>query len=153
MKEITGDIVASFYSANYDAVCCTTNMIVKNNGELVMGAGVAKVFAQHFSDLPKVWGERLQNGKHKEGFMVTNYNPSVPILVAFPTKKNWKDNSSTELILQSLSTLEEVTKIMGWKNILLPRPGCSNGGLNWELDVKPLLELRLDERYTIINKD
>ena len=40
---------------------------------------------------------------------------------------------------------------MNFSSVLLPKPGCANGGLNWE-QVKPLLEQYLDDRFTIIDR-
>ena len=35
---------------------------------------------------------------------------------------------------------------MGWSKVLIPRPGCGYGELNWQ-DIKPLLESILDDRF------
>ena len=40
----------------------------------------------------------------------------------------------------------------GYNKVLLPRPGCGHGGLNWERDVKPLLQERLDDRFIVVNR-
>ena len=45
----------------------------------------------------------------------------------------------------------DIIQFYDLKNVALPRPGCANGGLNWE-DVKPHLERILDDRVTIVTK-
>lgn len=43
------------------------------------------------------------------------------------------------------------SRILGlWRYILLPRPGCGNGSLNWERDVRPVLAPVLDDRFSVI---
>lgn len=156
MIEITGDIINEAYNAfdrgkRYDAICCTTNMIVKNNGELVMGAGVAKRFKEKYPNLPRIWGERIKNREHMHGFIISSGFPSS-FFVAFPTKRHWKDKSDIQLIKESTVYLLNATRMLGWKRVLLPRPGCSNGGLRWD-EVKPHLEKYLDDRFYIITKE
>lgn len=64
MIEIQGD----FWDENirldhtYDAICCTTNQVVKSNGRLVMGAGIARQFRDVYNGLDLEWGNRLSNG-------------------------------------------------------------------------------------------
>ena len=52
MLEVQNDFWQEIEDNSYDAICCTTNKIVKNNGELVMGAGIAKQFKAKYPDLP-----------------------------------------------------------------------------------------------------
>jgi len=129
-------------------------MICKGDGTLVMGAGVAKDFATRFPDIPKIWGEAtllIKNGKLKSNIIVTPHSDDLS-LVSFPTKYNWKDKSDLDLIKRSAIQLYTISQALGWKKILLPRPGCSNGGLLWGSQVKPLLETILDERFWVICK-
>jgi hypothetical protein len=34
-----------------------------------------------------------------------------------------------------------------WQRVVLPRAGCGNGGLNWEMAVRPVLADILDDRF------
>lgn len=138
MIEIHKDFWQEVNSNVYDAICCTTNQVVKNNGELVMGAGIAKLFKERYSSLPREWGQRLLTQNHDEGMMITKMDTFY--LVAFPTKYDWRDPSDIFLIKRSAICLANHAKLMDWKKVLLPRPGCSNGGLDWKRQVKPVLE-------------
>lgn len=142
-------------SPRYDALVCTTNKMVKNNGRLVMGAGIAKEFKEHFQDLDLIWGGRLRCRAHDNGFMVTSVYTSLGglrllHLVAFPTKDDWKHPARIELIKCSALTLENLVNIMGWNNILMTRPGCGMGGLTWNI-VKPEISF-LNDKFKIITK-
>lgn len=147
VNEIEDDI----FAVGADAICCTTNMVVKTNGELVMGAGVAKAFARKYPDLPKIWGERtrqIKKGKLRSNLILTLKDVW---LVSFPTKYDWRERSDLDLIKRSALQLYVVAEAMGWNRVILPRPGCANGGLDWEV-VKPVLQEILDERFWIICK-
>src|SRR5688572_2369776 len=156
MIEITGDYWHEFWQG-YDACCCTTNMVVKNSGELVMGAGIAKDFAERFKYLPSMWGKALSDlfKRKVEPGLLVDYGPvhHYPSLVAFPTKYNYKDPSSTTLIQKSAQQLKILANALGWKNVLLTRPGCGLGGLNWESEVKPMISKILDDRFYVIHKE
>lgn len=150
MKEITGNIFD--FHKEYDAICCTTNAVVKSNGELVMGAGVAKAFSEYYPWLAKNWGKRVKESPGIDVFVTLMR--SKPHLVYFRTKDHWKDKSQIHCIEAAIFNLVDLTNRIGWRKVLLPRPGCSNGGLNWET-VKQRLKLDriLDDRFYIITKE
>ena len=139
----------------YDAFVCTTNKMVKRNGRLVMGAGIARDFRDRFRDIDLNWGSRLARGIHDNGFMVTQINISLGgarnvALVAFPTKEHWKNDSMIDLIKFSALTLQNIANIMGWSHVLMTRPGCAMGGLDWSW-VRTEISF-LDNRFKVINK-
>lgn len=133
---------------NYDAICCTTNAVVKSNGELVMGAGVAKGFAKTYPFLPKLWGTRVKNNESLHLFVTLMHR--LPHLVYFRTKLNWREPSNQMLIEASCVDLALLADMVGWNKVLLPRPGCGHGELDWEKDVKHILEKNLDDRFEVI---
>lgn len=149
MKLKSVDWNSVFNDSHYQAICCTTNRIVKKNGELVMGAGIAKLFAKNFPSLPKIWGFRMYHNIHMSGFMVTPGVCENKYLIAFPTKDHWRNPSKLSIIKTSTNLLLGFTYMMGLKHVLLPKPGCSNGGLDWNTEVMPLLEEKLDNRFTV----
>jgi hypothetical protein len=79
-------------------------------------------------------------------------------IISFPTKHHWRENSNIYLIKKSAEELEALIRyriqIKLWDEnvtILLPRPGCGNGGLNWSY-VKPVIAPILSDNVTIISK-
>jgi len=158
MKEITGNIFDPNLGA--DAICVTTNGVVKSNGELVMGAGIAKQFAERYPGLAKAlgdhistYGNRVCHIGHRPSINQLKADPTLKgwDIFSFPTKHHWRDPSDLKLIAQSARTL-----VLGldkfwpeYKKIILPRPGCGLGGLKWA-DVKAVIEPILDDRFYII---
>lgn len=64
----------------------------------------------------------------------------------------WMGKSTTSLIACSASGLIKLTNEMDWEKVVLPKPGCSNGGLSWQKDVRPLLQEVLDDRFCVIDR-
>lgn len=142
MKETRGDL---WERQDADALVVLTNGVV-TNGALVMGGGVAREASDRFAPLAVVWGQDIIN----HGLHVCAYETGLgPALVAFPTKRHWRDPSDLDLIAQSASELVDLTNHRGWGTVVLPRPGCGLGGLKWE-NVRPILELVLDDRFYVI---
>ena len=124
--------------------CVTTNAEIKKDGTAVMGAGIAKIAAQRYPDLPRLLAEHLKKvGNHVQIF------PQFK-LFSFPTKQNWRDPSKIDIIQRSC---EELLKKMDAHpqitEVLLPRPGCQNGKLEW-VEVYPVIHDLLDHRIGII---
>jgi len=155
MKELCGDIFVALHKQHFDAIVCTINCQVKKNGELVMGAGVAKAFAQQHPWLPLEWGKRVS--KHKDNNYI--HMPFItlrhqrPHFIALPTKIDWQCKSDISLVAANVRQLSLMIDVLGLNSVLLPRPGCANGGLSWAKMVKPICLEHLDERFTIISKD
>lgn len=155
MVEIVGDYWEHAFGGTYDALVCTTNMEVKNNGRLVMGAGIAKQFRDHFHDLDHIWGQRIKEGRSLNGVMVTRPDVfgfgAIGSLVACPTKIDWRKPSPLDLIVSSSLSLYYVSQMLGWKKVLMTKLGCSNGGQDWS-KIKKRIEF-LDDRFYVIDKE
>ncbi len=108
MKEIRGNI---FAQTDADAICVTTNGIIKQNGELVMGAGIAKAFKEKFPFLPRVLGKSVgHNGNHVYGVKISNteFVPKPIWVLTIPTKNDYRESSPLDLIEQSIQELVEI---------------------------------------------
>ena len=152
MQECNGDIRTEFLNEKWDAICCTINTCAGRDG-LVMGAGIALAFKQQYHWLPLIWGERITRWDlPKTYIIVTRLNDRPLYAVGFPTKRDWRFPSEINLIKRSAQLLRFQIEAMDWRNVLLPRPGCANGGLQWE-NVKPMLDAIFDDRVTIISKE
>lgn len=131
-----------------DAICITTNGIIKANNRAVMGAGIAKTA----NDLYKLDAELASHlktcGNTPHVFLTTGYNGCQ--LISFPTKHNWRDNSDLHLIKRSAEILVEICNYRHISKCYLTPPGCNLGKLNWDKDVKPILENILDDRFVVV---
>lgn len=135
---------------DYDALCVTTNGMVKKDGTQVMGRGIASQAKKRYKGIEKVHGTILKkNGlKVQQIWYDNNYDCAI---LAFPTKHNWYEDGDIELIENSCYELMEYIDRKRYKKVILPKPGCSNGNLDWK-KVKNVIEDILDERVFVIGE-
>lgn len=151
-----------------DALCITTNGFVKSNGAAVMGAGIAKQMRVTIPGLDKILGQKIA----REG---NNVHPLIVFndvwIVSFPVKPitevsdgtnfvrhkffaegtivpGWACKANVDLIVRSCEQLVKLADQYGWKKVLIPRPGCGAGELNWN-QVRKVIEPLLDDRFVV----
>lgn len=119
-----------------DYICITTNSILKTNGELVMGKGIAKQAANHCPHLPTIFGQLIKlKNKENSIYGLLAYQKYI----AFQTKIDWKNTSPLYVIANSLDKLTRLALKYPNKVFGLPYPGINNGGLTKD-QVYPLLK-------------
>lgn len=136
---------------NNEAMCVTTNGIVKTNGHAVMGAGIALQANKKLNLSAKLGSYLKQYGNR--AFNLGKYqrqDGAIFTVFSFPTKHNFKDDSDINLICKSANELVEMCNKFGITKCYLTRPGCGCGKLNWEHTVKPWLEQILDDRFVVV---
>lgn len=148
-EEIKGDFWEIADRHRPDTLVCNINTTLKNDDKLVMGAGIAKDFAMRYPFLPIEWGFRITTWPKDKTFIIVSCREAGFELVGLPTKIHWKNPSTLKLIDRSVKQLYNVTIAMGWRSVLMTRPGCGYGGLSWENHVKPILSNVLDERFIV----
>jgi hypothetical protein len=155
MKEIKGNLWDFQCSPDFSPVVITTNCNVNYKGDAVMGKGIALEAKQHYPGLPKMLGKHIERYFDRVKYFTTCN------LYVLPTKYNWWEKSNIELIEQGIISLESIVNLQcyyykeqpeKYKKIYMVRPGCANGQLNWEIDVKPILVKYLDDRFIVVNK-
>lgn len=153
------DILSDEVLNTADAIGFTSNGIVKKDGRLVMGAGVAKVFRDNVPNIDEEFGRLVkERGNVVCPSLYLVYLNSIglwkketPWIFNFPTKHHWRDGSDLKLIQDSAKHLIHWINHGEWKNVYLPAPGTLNGGLSWVI-VKPAIENILDDRVIICFK-
>lgn len=154
MIEVEGDFWELYKAPDVDLIVCTTNNIIKNDGSLVMGAGIAAQFKNFFKFVDFTWGKQIAKLDKDYLFMLDgprNVGHNSIYLGALQTKRDWKDPSDIELIVNSCKKMNKICDLLGFKKILMTRPGCGNGGLKWA-QVKNKLKF-LDDRFIIVSNE
>ena len=88
----------SMWNADATHYCVTTNGIIKSNGELVMGAGIALQAKQRFPELPRLFAKHV---KARGNTPCAIRHASGKYYVSFPTKNDFRNPSDLELIIKS----------------------------------------------------
>ena len=127
--------IGSIFESGCNCICIPTNGMVKKDGCLVMGKGLAKEAADRYPTLPQIFG-RL-TFKYGIGTYIISINGIG--IACVPTKLHFKDPSSLDLVINSSKKLVELIDRTHWKKIGVPRLGCGLGGLTYSI-VKPYLE-------------
>jgi len=141
MKEITGDIWGYLGSA---IIVITTNGRMTADGRAVFGRGVARQAGERFPDLARRLGRHLSEGGNHVHYLGDS-------IVSFPVEETPWSLPDLRLIARSTRELRELVGLNGWQRVVVPRPGCGGGGLDWR-DVRPLLAAELDDRFMIISQ-
>ena len=152
MREARGNLWT--LGATADAVVITTNGFVKANGACVMGRGCAKEARNRWPGLDVRLGTLLrQHGNHCFRLGVPGLSADLVTMPVKPRsdglRPGWQCEAELPLIEKSCRQLVEMADKFGWHSVILPRPGCGNGGLNWD-DVRPRLAAILDDRFTAV---
>ena len=152
MKFIVADIF-SIPTSPSDAVCVTTNGMVRRDGHAVMGRGIALEANRRFGLSLDLAGylTRYGNRVFHMGVRTDSRTGRRMTVLTFPTKWDWRDGSDLALIEASARQLVAVCDKFGIRRCFLPKPGCANGGLDWETQVRPLIAHILDDRFTVVD--
>lgn len=142
MREETGDL----WQLSADARCITTNGAITTRGACVMGRGCAAEAKDRFRGIEYDLGRLIRtNGNHVHELRTG--------LLSFPVKHHWREQADLELIARSAQELVALAELHPeWKRLLLPRPGCGNGRLQWESVSIVLTQVLTDDRFVIVTK-
>lgn len=114
----------------------------------MMGKGIAKDVGDAYPHIPRELGDHVR----EFGNILTMVDTDDGYVISFPTKHHWRDDSDLDLIVESIQSLVQCMNKFKLKRVLLPRPGVSNGGLNWD-DVYKAIEPHVDDRITFVSKN
>jgi len=152
MKEVTGNL----WEIEAEAHVITTNGFTKKDGAAVMGRGCAReardMLQYHEFPIDLILGGHIKTRGNHVGDLGSWKHRDTDLgsfhVISFPVKTHWRDAADPELIIRSAGELAMLGIVRGWTKVILPRPGCGSGRLNWE-DVRPLLEQALDDRFVV----
>lgn len=117
----------------------TTNPIVRKDGAVVMGRGIAKEAATRFPTLPYDFGKRLflkrPGGRPWTVGEIGYYDGWC--IGFFMVKDHWREPAKLEIIQESVNDLKASAR--GYTHVNLNFPGIGNGKLKRE-DVLPIIE-------------
>ncbi len=105
----------------------------------VMGKGLAEAFKKLYPDMFTSYQNLCETGQLDIGNLHF-YKTVNKWVLNFPTKKNWRSPSKIEYIEMGLKKFVSEYEKLGITSIAFPLLGCGNGGLDWENEVKPLME-------------
>ena len=109
----------------------------------VMGKGIAKSFKQVYPDM----FERYQELCERDAFDIGElwlYRTTNKWVLNFPTKRHWRQQSRPEYVEQGLKKFVDTHHVLGITSVSFPLLGCGNGELDWETQVRPLMEKYLN---------
>lgn len=105
----------------------------------VMGKGIASDFKKYYPEMFKEYKKRCDTNQLNIGDLYL-YKTSNKWILNFPTKKHWRSPSQVEFIEKGLQKLVYDAQKLQINDIAMPKLGCGNGGLDWENQVKPIVE-------------
>ena len=105
----------------------------------VMGKGVALKFKRIYPEMFEAYRNHCERGNLEIGRLFLYKTPNKWIL-NFPIRTHWRSPSREEYIEAGLAKFRARCPEMGITSIAFPELGCGNGGLDFETQVKPLME-------------
>ena len=104
-----------------------------------MGKGIALRFKRIYPDMFKRYRDHCEHNRLSVGKLFLYKTPHKWIL-NFPTKEHWRNPSRIEYIDKGLQKFVAIHDGVGITSVAFPALGCGNGELDYEAQVKPLME-------------
>lgn len=137
--------VTVVYQNVFDVQAQATVVTVNCGG--VMGKGCAEVCKRKYPMIYLDYRRRCMRGLVKVG-RVSNEDiyqqPDGRYIILLPTKDIWQNNSQLSWVETGLAELMNHCLRLNLDTIAIPPPGCGNGGLNFEEEVKPVINELFD---------
>jgi O-acetyl-ADP-ribose deacetylase (regulator of RNase III)/uncharacterized protein YwgA len=108
----------------------------------VMGKGIALQFKNRFPGNYKIYKDACKNKTFNVGEILVVEDGDLmdqKTIINFPTKSHWKSPSKYEYIESGLKALVDYLKHNKIKSIAIPPLGCGNGGLDWSIVKKMII--------------
>jgi len=129
----------NLFHSEATVLTCTVNTVG------AMGAGIALKFKHKYPDVYQAYTVACKAGKIKVGEPVITRALAGQAILLFPTKKEWWFPSKLAWIEEGLRCLVKEPILHDPRTRLAMVPlGCSNGKLDYNRQVKPLLYQYLD---------
>lgn len=109
----------------------------------IMGKGIAREFKAIYPEMFEIYRSACERGEFTIGTLQF-YRSEHKSVLNFPTKRHWKAKSQLPDIEAGVKTFVEQYEELGIGSIAFPPLGCGNGGLDWEGQVRPLMETYLN---------
>ena len=110
----------------------------------VMGKGIAKDFKTIYPEMFADYLRLCERGKIDIGKLFL-WRGSHKWVLNFPTKKHWRNPSKPEYIEAGLKAFVAGYARYGFTSVAFPQLGCGHGELDWETEVRPLMEKYLSK--------
>ncbi len=110
----------------------------------VMGKGVAAVFRELYPEMYRRYRRLCSQGQLDIGKLYL-YRTADRIVVNLPTKRHWRQRSRPEYVEAGLAKFVACYGEYGISSVSFPQLGCGHGELNWESQVRPLMERYLGD--------
>lgn len=142
-----GDMWTAFATA--DLFLITTNSVIRKDGALIMGRGIAKQARERFPGVAEALGQHILNTCGSLGEYGLLISPRWPTakLGAFQVKRHFSQIASLELIRRSTAALCAWCSEHPDASVHLNFPGIGNGRLRCE-NVLPIIS-QLPDQVTI----
>lgn len=105
----------------------------------VMGKGIAREFKQRYPAMYERYRDLCDAGLLDVGKLWIWRTPDRWVL-NFPTKKHWRNPSRPEYVELGLAKFAATYREQGIDSISFPLLGCGNGGLDFDSQVRPIME-------------
>ena len=104
----------------------------------VMGAGLAKQFAQRYPNMLDGYRDACRSGQLTTGRVHVHRAADGHLIFNVPSKKHWRDPSRIEYIADVMPAIVNALVANGVESIAIPPLGCGLGGLQWS-QVEPII--------------
>ena len=129
---VSGDLLAADVEALVNPVNCAG----------VMGKGLSFLFKRRFPHAFTAYAKACKAGELSPGRIFV-FEHGERVILHFPTKKDFRDESTLETIDLGLTALVAAIEERDLRSIAIPALGCEPGALAWS-DVRPRIEAALE---------